>query len=60
MTSKIVSKHESKRMKKCITPDGDLLNGNKLKFCNSSIVIGLEEIQKRGKKGFQGIMEDFL
>jgi hypothetical protein len=30
-TSKSVSKHESKRMKKCITLYGDLLNGKNLK-----------------------------
>jgi hypothetical protein len=42
------------------TPYRDLLNENKLKFCNFSSVIGSAEIQKRGKEGFQGIMEDFL
>jgi hypothetical protein len=47
-------------MKKCITSNGDLFNGNKLIFCNFSIVTGSAEIQKRGKKGFQGIMKDFL
>jgi hypothetical protein len=43
-TPKSVSKHESKRMKKCITPYGELFNGKKLKFCNFSIVIGSAEI----------------
>jgi len=47
-------------MKKCITTYRDLFNENRLKFCNFSIVTGSAEIQKRGKKGFQGIMEDFL
>jgi hypothetical protein len=47
-------------MKKHITPYGELFNGNKLTFCNFSIVIGSAETQKRSTKGFQGIMEDFL